>query len=79
MATDHISTNILSPQQMAIMQYLVDGYSIKDISQKMGIQNGTIKKYLLRVRAKTKTQSMYQCIAALVAQGVVMPTQIGDG
>lgn len=69
------TTDILSPQQRTIMQHIVDGYSIKDIARIMEIKKGTIKTYLLRVRVKTNSKSMYQCVAILVSMGVVMPSK----
>jgi DNA-binding CsgD family transcriptional regulator len=61
----------LSPQQQIIMQYLVNGFTPKEISQKMGITSMTVAKYITRVRKKFGVKSVYQCIAVLVNNGVV--------
>lgn len=66
----------LSPQQRRIMQYLVDGLTMKEIQVEMSIKLGTIRKYLQKVRKKTEAKSLYQCIAIVVAIGEVRPTSV---
>jgi DNA-binding CsgD family transcriptional regulator len=61
----------LSPQQQIIMQYLVNGFTPKEISQKMGITSMTVGKYITRVRLKIGAKSVYHCIAVLMKLGMV--------
>lgn len=68
----------LSPRQRVVMQYLVDGVSFKEIADKLGMQYSTAKKHAIRARQKVGAKSLYQCIALLVAQGVIVPAQIND-
>jgi DNA-binding NarL/FixJ family response regulator len=68
----------LSPRQRVVMQYLVDGVSFKDIADKLGIRHVTVKKHAIRAREKTGATSLYQCIALLVAHGVIVPAEIND-
>lgn len=56
-----------------VMQLLVDGMSLKEIAHGMGIRLGTAQKYFYRTVAKTGAKSKYQCIAILVAAGIVTP------
>ncbi len=68
----------LSPKQREVMQYLVEGMSLKEIAYQMGIRLGTAQKYFYRTVAKTGAKSKYQCIAILVAEGLVTPKMDGD-
>lgn len=68
----------LSPQQLKIMQYLVDGLIPKEIAEKLGIRQGTVKKYMNRVLIKTGAQTTYQCIAILAVRGVVVVAPDGS-
>lgn len=63
----------LSPRQKLVMQYLVDGVSFKVIASTLGVRYNTVKKYAIRVREKVGAKSLYQCIALLVARGVIVP------
>lgn len=68
----------LSPRQRLVMQYLVDGVSFKDVADKLGIRHVTVKKHAIRAREKTGAKSLYQCIAILVARGVIVPADVDD-
>ncbi len=63
----------LSPRQRLVMQYLADGFSFKVIADTLGIGYGTAKKHAVRARVKVGATSLYQCVALLVAQGVIVP------
>jgi len=63
----------LSPRQKLVMQYLVNGVSFKEIAVLSGMRCATAKKYAARVKEKTGAKSLYQCIALLVARGVIVP------
>ena len=63
----------LSPRQHAVMQYLVDGVSFKEIADRLGMRYSTAKKHAVRAREKLGARSLYQCIALLVARGVIVP------
>ena len=64
----------LSPRQRVVMEYLVNGVSFKEIAEKLGMRYSTVKKHAVRARQKLGAKSLYQCIALLVARGVVVPT-----
>lgn len=63
----------LSPRQREIMQCLVNGMTQKSIAVHLGIQKGTVHKYIQRVIEKTGALSLTHCVALLVFRGVVTP------
>jgi len=64
---------ILSRQQRAIMQDLVNGYTPQEIAIRLQLKHATIRKYMARVREKMNTPTMYQCVALVVQAGMVNP------
>lgn len=73
-----MSNRLLSPQQKIVMQYLIDGYSLKKVAELMSIRRSTIGKYIQRVIKKTEAKSLLHCIAILVARGEVVMTDIPE-
>lgn len=71
-----MSVTELSPRQRAVMQCIIDGLSYKEIALKLNIQSNTARKYTARVRQRVKAKSLYQCVALLVAQGVIVPADV---
>lgn len=62
---------VLSPQQTIIFQGLIDGMTIKEIENAMGIKKSTIRKYIQRARLRLGAKTLYQCIAILSAEKVI--------
>lgn len=61
----------LSERQRQVMQYLIDGLTLKEIAEALGISMGTISKYTQRARQKTGARSLYRAIAILLAAGLL--------
>lgn len=62
----------LSPQQVKVMQYIADGETIKNIKLLMGITSASVRKHITKARSKVGARSLYQCIAILTAEGVII-------
>lgn len=61
----------LSRQQHAVMQYLANGLSPKEIALAMGLRPDTVRKYIGHVREKAGARSLPHCVALLVGQGAL--------
>lgn len=62
----------LSAQQKKVLQFLVDGYTSKEIAFKMGLATRSVRKHQQRASAKLGAKSQHQMIAFAVAYGFVV-------
>ena len=69
---------LLSPQQTIVLQFLVNGKTIKEIATCMGLQKVTVRKHFNRARAKLGTFTHDQTVAVAVARGEVVVTVKGN-
>jgi DNA-binding NarL/FixJ family response regulator len=53
----------LSPQLCRIVEHVVRGNSNQEISESLGLSEGTVKDYLRRICQKTNTRNRVQLIA----------------
>lgn len=61
----------LSPQQKIILQHLVDGCTVKEISLFMGITIATVRKHINKAKVKLNAKTQNHTIALVVASGEV--------
>ena len=65
------SVKTLSPQQTIIMQYLVNGFTVKEIANQMSLASVTVRKHVNKAKKKVGAQTHDQAIAIVVARGDV--------
>lgn len=68
------SQNLLSPQQIIVMQYLVNGSTIKEIAGLMNLARGTVRKHVQKTKSKLGAKTHDQAVALVVARGDVTVT-----
>lgn len=62
---------ILSPQQSLVLQHLVDGLVVKEISTTMNLSTISIRKHIKKAKLKLGAATQAQMIAFAVARGEV--------
>jgi len=63
----------LSPQQTTVLQYLADGYSVKEIAFMMGLHIRTVQHHLAKVKSKFGTRSTAQTLFQASSLGLIHP------
>lgn len=63
----------LSTQQTTVLQYLADGYSVKEIAFMMGLHVRTVQHHLAKVKSKFGTRSTAQTLFQASSQGLIHP------
>ena len=66
------SEKIRSPQQTVIMQFLVNGSTIKEIAGNMGIAIETVRKHITKAKIKLGAKTHDHAVALAVARGEVV-------
>lgn len=61
----------LSPQQARIMQYLVNGLTVKEIASLTNLAIVTVRKYINKAKTKLGARTQDQAIARAVFRGEV--------
>jgi DNA-binding CsgD family transcriptional regulator len=64
----------ITPRQAIIFQYFIDGKTSKEIALLLGVKTRTVRRHMQHVKQKVGAVSLYQCVAILVAEKVVIPT-----
>lgn len=62
----------LSPQQKIILQHLVNGRTIKEVSSEIGIAIATVRKHINKAKAKMGGLTHDHTIALVIARGEVI-------
>ena len=65
------SSKLLSPQQTIIIQYLVNGSTVKEIAILMNLATMTVRKYIGKAKKKLGAKTHDHVIALAVARGEV--------
>lgn len=66
------SSKALSPQQTIIMQHLVNGSTIKEISSIMELSIATVRKHITKAGIKLSAKTHDHAVALAVARGEVI-------
>ena len=78
-----IPAKLLSPQQTAIMQHLVNGLTVKEVASVMNLATATVRKHVNKARRKLNAKTHTHAIALAVASRSVVvdlePIEIGKG
>lgn len=61
----------LSPRQAVIMQRLIDGKTLKEIADELGIKAKTVQHHTVRAREKLFARTLYECVAIVVRDGIL--------
>lgn len=67
-----IPVKLLSPQQTAIMQHLVNGLTVKEVASVMHLATATVRKHVNKARRKLDAKTHDHAIALAVAYGEVV-------
>ncbi|MBV7586253.1 response regulator [Pseudomonas sp. PDM33] len=66
----------ITPRELTVLQYLAQGYRIKDIADELAINDRTVSTYKTRLLEKTQTSSLIDLVAAAHARGLLSDQQI---
>jgi DNA-binding NarL/FixJ family response regulator len=69
--------NELSPRELAIVEYVRDGRSLKEIAAELGISPNTASTYLCRARQKHGSSSRWRLAALLLGGPTTFATVFG--
>ena len=61
----------LSHRECQVVELLCQGWTQKETADKLGIQPGTVRCYLKRVQAKTKSRTIMAAVVQVVFCGMV--------
>jgi len=66
----------ITPRELTVLQYLAQGYRIKDIAEELAISDRTVSTYKTRLLEKTQTDSLIDLVDAAHARGLLDNQQI---
>lgn len=66
----------ITPRELTVLQYLAQGYRIKDIAEELAISDRTVSTYKTRLLEKTQTDSLIDLVDAAHARGLLDNHQI---
>lgn len=54
--------NILTPRECIVLKYIVEGYKLADLSDKLHISLSTFRKHIQNIYSKLETHSLYEAV-----------------
>lgn len=66
----------ITPRELTVLQYLAQGYRIKDIADELAISDRTVSTYKTRLLEKTRTDSLIDLVAAAQVRGLLSDQQV---
>ncbi|MDH1012976.1 response regulator [Pseudomonas nicosulfuronedens] len=75
-AADLAPGEVITPRELTVLQYLAQGYRIKDIADELAISDRTVSTYKTRLLEKTHTDSLIDLIATAQVRGLLSDQQV---
>jgi len=63
----------ITPRETEILEYLAEGYSGKEIAQKLGIAPTTVDRHVEHARLKFGARNRTHLVAVAIQHGVLVP------
>ncbi|MBD9676074.1 response regulator [Pseudomonas sp. PDM18] len=67
----------ITPRELTVLQYLAQGYRVKDIAEALAISDRTVSTYKTRLLEKTQTDSLIDLVDAAKVRGLLSDGVIG--
>ncbi|WP_236200962.1 response regulator [Pseudomonas pseudonitroreducens] len=68
----------ITPRELTVLQYLAQGYRVKDIAEQLAISDRTVSTYKTRLLEKTQTDSLIDLVQAARQRGLLDDGVIRD-
>lgn len=65
------TTESITPRELTVLQYLAQGYRVKDIAAQLAISDRTVSTYKTRLLEKTQTDSLIDLVQAAKQRGLL--------
>lgn len=66
----------ITPRELTVLQYLAQGYRVKDIAEELAISDRTVSTYKTRLLEKTQTDSLIDLVDAAKVRGLISDSVI---
>lgn len=66
----------ITPRELTVLQYLAQGYRVKDIAEELAISDRTVSTYKTRLLEKTQTDSLVGLVDAAKVRGLLSDSVI---
>ncbi|MDR2037597.1 MAG: response regulator transcription factor [Bacteroidales bacterium] len=61
----------LTPREIEVIKYLVQGYSTKELASRLGIEVNTVESYKDRIKEKLGVKTVVQIVVTAIKKGIV--------
>ena len=75
---ENIYENPLSARQKEVLLWVGEGYTSKEIAEKMGISFRTVESYIVEIQNKLDVSNRQQAVTRAVSLGYILPLNIYD-